>query len=68
MDSKELRNQTPKRLEELLAKALAHVRDLRFTVGTRQQTHVRDLRKAKRDVAQIRTILREKYMNEKSNE
>lgn len=60
MDIKELRNQTPKRLKELMAKTASHVRDLRFTVLTRQQTHVRDLRKARRELAQIKSVLREK--------
>jgi ribosomal protein L29 len=60
MDIKELRNQTPKRLNELLAKTATRVRDLRFTVRTRQQTHVRDLRKARRELAQIKTILKQK--------
>ncbi|MBD3251789.1 50S ribosomal protein L29 [Candidatus Uhrbacteria bacterium] len=59
MDIKELRNQSPKRLKELEAKAAAQIRDLRFTVLTRQQSHVRDLRKAKRDLAQIQTVLTE---------
>ncbi len=60
MDIKELRNQSPKRLTELLAKTAAHVRDLRFTVMTRQQTRVRDLRKARRELAQIKTVLKQK--------
>lgn len=60
MDTKELRTQSPERLRELLNKTAATVRDLRFTVRTRQQSHVRDLRNAKRQLATIRTILREK--------
>jgi ribosomal protein L29 len=64
MDTKELRSQSPKRLNELLAKTASRVRDLRFTVMTRQQTHVRDLRKAKRELARIKTILAEKRREE----
>jgi large subunit ribosomal protein L29 len=60
MDSKALRNQTPKQLNDLLAKTAAQVRDLRFTVMTRQQARVRDLRKARRELARIKTVIKEK--------
>jgi ribosomal protein L29 len=66
MNTKELRTQSPKRLRELLDKAAAAVRDLRFTVSTRQQAHVRDLRKAKRELARIKTVLREAERKEQS--
>jgi ribosomal protein L29 len=66
MDIKELRNHPPKRLNELLAKTETHVRDLRFTVMTRQQTRVRDLRKARRELAQIKTVLKEKQKQSSS--
>lgn len=64
MDIKELRNQSPKRLNELLAKTTESVRDLRFTVMTRQQARVRDLRKVRREIAQIKTILKQKREQE----
>jgi large subunit ribosomal protein L29 len=60
MDIKELRNMSADRLRELIAESAEKIRNLRFTVSTRQQGHVRTLRVAKRDLAQMNTILHEK--------
>ncbi|OGL73556.1 50S ribosomal protein L29 [Candidatus Uhrbacteria bacterium RIFCSPHIGHO2_12_FULL_60_25] len=60
MEVKDLRNQSPVRLLELANELRAKIRDLRFTVGTRQSANVRDFRKAKRDLARILTIRNEK--------
>lgn len=60
MDVKDLRNQAPVRLLELANELRAKIRDLRFTVGTRQSANVRDFRTAKRDLARILTIRKEK--------
>ena len=59
MDIKELRTQSVSRLGELQNEQVMKIKDLRFSVGTRQQTHVRDLRKAKRLLARINTVLQE---------
>lgn len=59
MDVKDLRNQSAVRLRELADELRAKIRDLRFTVGTRQSANVRDLRKAKRGLAQVLTVLKE---------
>jgi ribosomal protein L29 len=56
----ELRNESPERLREEASKQRALIRELRFTIGTREQAHVRDLRKAKRELARIETILLER--------
>ncbi|HWQ99907.1 MAG TPA: 50S ribosomal protein L29 [Candidatus Methylomirabilis sp.] len=60
MDVKDLRNQSDIRLRELADEMRANIRNLRFTVGTRQSANVRDLRKAKRGLAQVLTVLKEK--------
>jgi ribosomal protein L29 len=59
MDLKELRNQSQERLQELALEARTKIRDLRFTVGTRQRANVRDLRKAKQELARILTLINE---------
>ena len=60
MDRNELSTLSPERLRELINEAVTKIRDLRFTVSTRQQMHVRDLRKAKRELARLKTVLAQK--------
>ncbi len=57
MTTNELRAESVERLREEAVKQRAIIRDLRFTIGTREQAHVRDLRKAKRELARIETVL-----------
>lgn len=59
MELKDLRNQSKDRLTALSHELRAKIRELRFTVGTRQRANVRDLRKAKRDLAQVLTVINE---------
>lgn len=59
MDAKELRLKTSEELLALAAELTGDVRDLKSTVRTRQTRNIRDLRHKKRDLARIRTILRE---------
>lgn len=65
MDQNELRTMSSSRLAEMIQATAKKIFDLRFTVGTRQQTHVRDLRKAKRELARLKTILAQKEQEEK---
>lgn len=60
MDIKELRNMSVERLNDSIGELAEKIRNVRFTVSTRQQGHVRTLRAAKRDLAQMQTILSEK--------
>jgi ribosomal protein L29 len=60
MDIKELRNMSVERLRGLIGETSDKIRNTRFTVSTRQQGHVRTLRTAKRDLAQMKTILCQK--------
>lgn len=64
MEPKELRAQGIQQLRDLARAAASKVRELRFTVATRQQGHVRQLRYAKRDLARMNTVLREKANEE----
>lgn len=54
----ELRDKTDVELDRLLAESRNKVRDLRFKVAARQQTDVREIREARKVVAQILTIKR----------
>ena len=56
MDINEFRNQSPERLITLAAELRARIRDLRFTIGTRQRANVRDLRKVKKELARLLTV------------
>lgn len=58
MHAKDLRTHAPERLNQMAAELRATIRNLRFTVGTRERTNVRDLRKAKRDLARVLTVSR----------
>lgn len=66
MEPKELRTQGVQQLRELARATASKVRELRFTISTRQQGHVRQLRNAKRDLARVNTVLREKANNEET--
>ncbi len=66
MEPKELRTQGIQQLRELARTTVSKVRELRFTISTRQQGHVRQLRNAKRDLARVNTVLREKANNEET--
>lgn len=57
MDAKELRNKSREELVRMVAELEATIRDLRFKTATRQLTKVRDVRKAKRDLARIKSVL-----------
>lgn len=60
MDIKELRKKTGEELQKLLKSTQEQLRDLRFRVLAKQHKDVRELRQVKRDVARIKTILKEK--------
>lgn len=60
MDVKELRKKTEEELIKLLKLSQEQVRDLRFSISAKQHKNVRDLKHVKKDVAKIKTILKEK--------
>jgi len=59
MDAKELRKQNRAELLKLVQELKLKVRDLRFKVTTRQVAKVRELRVAKKNLAQVETVLKE---------
>lgn len=58
MDLASLRTATPTELQRLLTERQAELHSLSFKVATRALTKVRELRRLRRDIAQIMTILR----------
>ena len=59
MKAKDIRQLTPQELKQHAAELRGEIRDLRFNITTRQNAKVRDLRKARKDLARIMTILAE---------
>ena len=59
MDAKELRKQNRAELLKLVQELKLKVRDLRFKVTTRQVAKVRELRVAKKNLAEVETVLKE---------
>lgn len=60
MKIKELREKEKKELEELLIENREKLRDLRFKVVSRQFKNIKEIGKAKKLIAQILTIIKEK--------
>ena len=57
MEYKDLKNKTLKELKELLAEKRNELRELNFKVSENQLKNVRSIRKAKKEVAQILTVI-----------
>ena len=60
MKSKELRDKTKEELAKMLQEKRENTRTLRFDIATKQVKNTRDIRKDKRDIARILTIIKEK--------
>lgn len=56
----DLKEKSEKELQELLAEDRDKVRDLRFKLASKQLKDVRILRKMKREIGQILTVLKDK--------
>jgi ribosomal protein L29 len=54
----ELREKTDNELQRLLSELRNQVREFRFKVASREQSRVRDVRGAKKTIAQVLTLLR----------
>lgn len=63
----DLRKKSEKELRLLLSENREKVRDLRFKLASRQLKDVRSLRKLKRQIAQVLTLLNQKKKSETSN-
>ena len=60
MDAKELREKTPDQLRDELANLKKEAFNLRFQQATNQLENTARMRKVRRDVARVKTILNEK--------
>ncbi|KPJ85248.1 hypothetical protein AMJ57_03785 [Parcubacteria bacterium SG8_24] len=60
MKMQELREKSDIELDRLLVTLRDRIRDLRFRVAARQLGDVRDIREAKKDVARILTLQKER--------
>lgn len=60
MDISEMRQMTPKKLQEALAKAKRSLAVKRFHVKTTQNQNVSELKKERKGVARMKTVLNEK--------
>ena len=62
MTIQELRDKTEVELQQLLREHTASVREMRFRTALRELKNVRDIRKSRKMIAQILSILTEKKM------
>ncbi len=63
MEIKDLRKKDTKDLQKLLLTKREQIRNMRFSVSNKQLKNIRNLRKDKKEIAQILTILKEKLIN-----
>lgn len=62
MKAKDLRQKTEQELKNLLAEKREKLRELNFDIQLKQSKNVRDIRKNKKDIARILTILKVKLL------
>jgi large subunit ribosomal protein L29 len=60
MKTKELRQKSVEEAKRMLAEARESLRRLRFDIHLKQSKSVRDIRKTRKQIAQLLTILKEK--------
>ncbi|MBL7022164.1 50S ribosomal protein L29 [Patescibacteria group bacterium] len=60
MAIKDFRKNEIKDLHKMLATKREQVRDMRFSVSNKQLKNIRDIRKARKEIAQVLTVLKEK--------
>lgn len=60
MKAKEFRDKSKEELTKILDEKREKVRAMRFDIATKQVKNVRDIRKDKRDISRILTIINEK--------
>jgi large subunit ribosomal protein L29 len=63
MKTAEIRNLAQSELEKQLGELRSELYNLRFQQATRQLTNTSRVRKVKRDIARILTLLRERELN-----
>ncbi|MEK7580331.1 MAG: 50S ribosomal protein L29 [Patescibacteria group bacterium] len=62
MKAKDLRQKTEQELKNLLEEKREKLRELNFDIQLKQSKNVRDIRKNKKDIARILTILKVKSL------
>jgi len=65
MRPSEIRALTDDALREEVNKAVTALMNLRFRLATRQLSNVSEIKKASRDIARMKTILRERGLKER---
>lgn len=65
MPLKDLRESTPEALSRILLETEAKLRDLHSSLASHQLTNVREVRKVRQQIAQIKTLLKEKALESK---
>ena len=60
MDEKEIKNASPEALKKMLSETEAELRGMRNSLAVHQLTQVRKVREAKKQIARIKTFLRQK--------
>ncbi len=68
MTVQELRKKTDEQLKEVLSELRETVRDMRFQLVTRQLKDVKSLKKAKKNISRVLTIMKERELNEQSSD
>ncbi len=64
MDLKELKTKSNSELQRLLRETRDKLRELRFKDGAKQLKNVRDIRKIKKEIARILTLLNNKQSDQ----
>lgn len=62
LKSKEIREKSPAELQVLLAELREKLRDTRFKVSQFQYKNYNDLKDIKRDIARVKTVMREREL------
>lgn len=63
MKAADIRTQKPEELNKQLADASRNLLDLRFKLETKQLVNHREIRRVKKDIARLKTVLREKELS-----
>ena len=62
MKASDIRSQKPEELNKQLDDISRNLLDLRFRLETKQLVNHREIRKAKKDIARLKTVIREKEL------
>jgi len=63
LKASDIRSQKPEELNKQLADAARNLLDLRFKLETKQLVNHREIRRVKKDVARLKTVIREKELS-----